>query len=167
MIGEMRDAVSISTAMTAAETGHLVLTTLHTPSAAGTIERIVGSFDGARQPQVVMQLAQTLQSVIAQRLVPSADRKRRIPAMEILLANDAVRGIIREGRLQHLNNVITTSRGQGMQTMDQSLSDLVKRGLVTHDDALAASVNPAELRSLLGTKYAEPPQRPSDTGPGS
>lgn len=148
-VGEMRDLDTMETALTAAETGHLVLATLHTPSAAGTIERIVGSFDGSRQPQIILQLASTLLGAIAQRLIPSADKKRRILATEVLLANSAVRNMIRENKLHQIPNAILAGRAAGMHTLEDSLADLYRKGLVTYDHALAAANSPAQLRSIL------------------
>lgn len=149
-VGEMRDLDTMGTALAAAETGHLVLATLHTPSASGTIERIVSSFDGSRQPQVILQLASTLQAIIAQRLIPSVDKSRLVLACEVLLANDAVRNMIREQKIHQLQNIITTSRPAGMQTMEDSLAELYQKGLITLDQALAASNNTERLERLLG-----------------
>jgi len=149
VIGEMRDLDTMETALTAAETGHLVLATLHTPSASGAVERIVSSFEGRRQPQIVMQLATTLQGAIAQRLLPTADKERRVLATEVLIANDAVRNMIREGKAHMLYNPICTSRAAGMHSLEDSLSDLYRRGLITIDHALANANNPGMLQRLL------------------
>ena len=149
-IGEMRDLDTMETALTAAETGHLVIATLHTPNAVSTIERIAFAFDGPRQALVVFQLATTLQGVIAQRLIPRLDKQGRVLATEVLIANDAVRNIIREKRLHQLHNVVATSKTEdGMHTLESSLADLYQRGLITYDAALAQATDPEQLRSLV------------------
>jgi twitching motility protein PilT len=148
-VGEMRDLETMETALTAAETGHLVLATLHTPSACGTVERIVGSFDGARQPQVIVQLASTLRGIVAQRLVPTVDKKSRVLATEVLLGTEPVRAVIRENRLHHLPNTLATGRKSGMHAMEESLADLYRRGLISLDRALANANTPRDLKALL------------------
>ena len=148
-VGEMRDLETMETALAAAETGHLVLATLHTPSAAGTVERIVSSFEGSRQPQVVLQLASTLQGVIAQRLIPSVDKTRRVLATEVLLANDAVRNTIRDLRTHQLHNVIATSKSIGMHLMEEDLAELYREGMITLDQALANADMPDRVEALL------------------
>lgn len=148
MIGEMRDAASISTAMTAAETGHLVFATLHTNSASQTIDRIIDTFPAAQQGQAISQLAATLVAVVSQRLVPKAGGGR-IPACEIMIANSAVRNLIRERKTFQIDVVIETNAQEGMQTLNHSLADLVKRRLVTEENAELYSTNPAELKLLL------------------
>ncbi len=149
-VGEMRDMETIETALTAAETGHLVLATLHTPSAGGTVERVIGSFDGQRQPQAVLQLASTLQAVVTQRLVPSVDKDRLILATEVLLANDAVRNLIREQKPHLLHNTISTNRADGMQSLEDSLGSLYTQGVITYEAALAHANRPEVLKGLLG-----------------
>lgn len=149
VIGEMRDTETMETALTAAETGHLVLATLHTPSATGATERIVSSFEGSRQPQIILQLATTLQGVIAQRLLTAVDKTHRVLATEVLIANDAVRNMIREGRVYQLYNILATSRSAGMHTMEDSLAELYRRGLITLDRAYAAANHPGNLRQML------------------
>lgn len=149
-VGEMRDMETIETALTAAETGHLVLATLHTPSAGGTVERIIGSFDGQRQPQAVLQLASTLQGVITQRLVPSVDKDRLLLATEVLLATDAVRNLVREQKPHLLHNAISTGRSEGMQSLEDSLATLYSKGLITYDTALAHANRPEVVKALLG-----------------
>ena len=148
-IGEMRDIDTMETALTAAETGHLVIATLHTPNAMGTVERIVGSFEGGRQRQVILQLSSVLEAVVAQRLVPTVDKKRRVLACEILLATTAVRNIIRESNLHQLQNAIVTSRGVGMQTMEEALAGLYRQGLITLDQALSNANHPDDLKNML------------------
>ncbi len=148
-IGEMRDLDTIDTALTAAETGHLVIATLHTPSAAGSIERIIGVFDGQRQSQITLQLASTLQGVIAQRLIPTVDKTHRVLASEVLLANDAVRSMIRENRIHMLRNTIATSRATGMVAMEDSLFELYTKGIITIDQAMTHANDLDLLRAKL------------------
>ncbi len=148
MIGEMRDPISISTAMTAAETGHLVFSTLHTNSAAQTIDRIIDSFPAEQQGQVTSQLAATLVAIISQRLVTKIDGGR-IPATEIMLMNPAIRNLIREHKSYQIDLVIETSLQEGMVTLNRSLADLVVQKLVTLEEAELKSTNPTELRILL------------------
>ena len=151
-IGEMRDLDTMETALTAAETGHLVFATLHTPSACGTVERIVSSFDGPRQPQVTLQLASVLQGVISQRLLPSVDKSHRVLASEVLVATTAVRNIIRENNLHQLRNAILTSRKEGAHTIEDSLSKLYQRGVITIDQAKQNANVPSELDRVLKDK---------------
>ena len=148
MIGEMRDKESISTAMTAAETGHLVFSTLHTNSASQTIDRIIDSFPAEQQGQVVSQLAATLVGIISQRLVPRIDGGR-IPACEIMLTNSAIRNLIRERKVYQIDLVIETSLQEGMTTLNRSLADLVKAREISLESAEFYSSNPGELRLLL------------------
>lgn len=148
MIGEMRDTVSISTAMTAAETGHLVLSTLHTNSASQTIDRIIDSFPAEQQGQVTSQLAATLVAIISERLVPRVSGGR-IPAMEVMIVNPAIRNLIRERKTYQIDLVIETSLQEGMVTLNRSLVNLVKNKEITLENAELYSLNPAELRILL------------------
>ncbi len=148
MIGEMRDAVSIGTAMTAAETGHLVLSTLHTNSAAQTIDRIIDSFPAEQQGQVTSQLAATLVAIVSERLLPRISGGR-IPSMEIMIVNPAIRNLIRERKTYQIDLVIETSLQEGMVTLNRSLVNLVKNKEITLDNAELYSLNPAELRILL------------------
>ena len=148
MIGEMRDAVSISTAMTAAETGHLVLSTLHTNSASQTIDRIIDSFPAEQQGQVTSQLAATLVAIVSERLLPRISGGR-IPAMEIMIVNPAIRNLIRERKTYQIDLVIETSLQEGMLTLNRSLVNLIKNKEVTLDNGELYSLNPAELRILL------------------
>ncbi|MFA5053129.1 MAG: PilT/PilU family type 4a pilus ATPase [Parcubacteria group bacterium] len=148
MIGEMRDRESISTAMTAAETGHLVFSTLHTNSAAQTIDRIVDSFPAEQQDQAASQLAATIVGIISQRLVPKIDGGR-VPACELMIANSAIRNLIREKKFFQIDLVIETSLQEGMITLNRSLAELVKRREVALETAEMYSLNPSELRLLL------------------
>lgn len=148
MIGEMRDPESISTAMTAAETGHLVFSTLHTNSAAQTIDRIIDSFPAAQQGQVTSQLAATLVAIVSERLVPRIEGGR-IPACEVMFVNSAVRNLIRERKTYQIDLVIETSLQEGMMTLNRSLAELVRRKEVSLENAELYSSNPSELRILL------------------
>lgn len=145
VVGEMRDPEAIATALTAAETGHLVLATMHSPSVSQAIERIVGVFDGNAQRQIVMQLANSLQGIIAQELLPAADRTRRVLAYELLIANGAVRNLIRENQLHQMENTIQMSRKEGMVLMDNCLHDLYCKCLVTYDTAVSRARQPDRI----------------------
>src|ERR1051325_9635724 len=145
VVGEMRDPEAIATALTAAETGHLVLATMHSPSVSQAIERIVGVFDGNSQRQIVMQLANSLQGIIAQELLPAADRTRRVLAYELLVANGAVRNLIRENQLHQMENTIQMSRKEGMVLMDNCLHDLYCKCLVTYDTAVSRARQPDRI----------------------
>lgn len=148
MIGEMRDVESISTAMTAAETGHLVLSTLHTNSAAQTIDRIIDTFPPEKQSQAAAQLAATLVGVVSKRLVPQIGGGR-VPACEILLINSAVRNLIRERKSHQIDLVIETNLKSGMVSLNRSLAQLVKAKKITLETAELHSLNPAELKLLI------------------
>ncbi len=148
MIGEMRDSVSIATAMTAAETGHLVFSTLHTNSASQTIDRIIDSFPAEQQGQVTSQLAATLIAILSIRLMPRL-AGGRIPAMEIMIVNPAIRNLIRERKVYQIDLVIETSLQEGMMTLNRSLAGLVKNKEVSLENAELYSLNPAELQILL------------------
>ena len=148
MIGEMRDAESISTAMTAAETGHLVFSTLHTNSASQTIDRIIDTFPSGQQGQATSQLAATLVAIVSQRLVPRVDGGR-VPALEIMLVNSAIRNLIREHKSYQIDVVIETNAHEGMTTLNRSLATLLKRKEISLENAELYSLNPAELRLLI------------------
>ena len=145
VVGEMRGFEAISTALTAAETGHLVLATMHSPSVAHALERITGVFEGAAQRQIILQLANALQGIIAQELLPAADRTRRVLAYELVVANGAVRNLIRENQLHQLENTIQTGRKEGMNLMDNCLYDLYCRCLITYDTALSHARQPDRI----------------------
>lgn len=136
LVGEMRDPETISTAVTAAETGHLVLATLHTPGAAGAIDRIIDVFPSYQQSQIRAQLAGTLEAVIAQFLLPRKDDPGRVPAVELLIANSAVRNLIRSGKAHQLTTVMETGMRLGMRTMDQALKELVDKDMVSYETAI-------------------------------
>lgn len=148
MIGEMRDPETISSAVTAAETGHFVLTTLHTNTAAQTIDRIIDSFPPHQQNQIRMQLASTILGIISRRLIPCLSGGV-INAVEIMIANSAIRNLIREGKIHQINMIIETSANEGMITLNRSLSDLVQKGIISLEAAEIHSPNIAELRILL------------------
>jgi twitching motility protein PilT len=149
LVGEMRDLETISTALTAAETGHLVFATLHTQSAPSTIDRIIDVFPSGQQQQVRIQLAATLQGIVTQNLVPTADGQGRIAALEILLPDDAVRNLVRQGKVEQVYTVMQTSSGRGMQTMEQSLADLALRRIITLEAAFARTNRAEQLATLL------------------
>jgi len=146
-VGEMRDLETISAALTAAETGHLVISTLHTPDAPQTVDRIVDVFPADQQPQIRAQLANALEAVISQKLLPRVDCEGRIMASEIMMATPAVRNIIRENKIQTLYNSIATGQSFGMQTMDACLRRLYQQGIITYDTAATRARFPGELRS--------------------
>lgn len=149
LIGEMRDLESISIALTAAETGHLVLSTLHTQTAPLTIHRIVDVFQDFQRNQIRQQLADTLHAVISQQLLPTADGRGRVVAVELMLGSTAVRSLIREGKEHQLYTAIQTGRSMGMQTMDQSLAELCLGGKITQETAFQRCVDKVELERLL------------------
>ncbi len=148
MIGEMRDKESIATALTAAETGHLVFSTLHTNSASQTIDRIIDSFPAEQQGQISSQLAAVLVGIVSERLIARIDGGR-VPACEVMLTNSAIRNLIRERKSYQIDLVIETSMQEGMITLNHSLMELVKRGEISLENAELCSLNPSELRILL------------------
>ncbi|MCD5406999.1 MAG: type IV pilus twitching motility protein PilT [Desulfotomaculum sp.] len=148
LIGEMRDLETISTAITAAETGHLVLATLHTTSASSTIDRIIDVFPPHQQQQVRMQLANTIQGVICQQLLPRSDGKGRVAALEILVATPAVRNLIRENKTHQIVSQIQTGSKVGMQTMDMCLKKLVQSGMINLEIAKNKAMNVGNLTRL-------------------
>jgi twitching motility protein PilT len=148
MIGEMRDPESIAIALTAAETGHLVFSTLHTNSASQTIDRIIDSFPANQQGQIRSQLAATLLGIVSERLVPRI-RGGRVPACEIMICNSAIRNLIREGKTYQIDLIIDTSSQEGMISLNRSLADLVRRREISLEQAENYSLNPSELRQLL------------------
>ena len=153
LVGEMRDLETMSAALTAAETGHLVLTTLHTPSAAQAIDRFIDIFPPHHQHQVRVQLSTTLEGVLYQVLVPRSNGSGRVAAVEIMLATSAVRNLIREGKTYQLVNVIQTGSQYGMQTLDQALLALYRNGIISRAEALARSVDVEELKEMLGESH--------------
>ena len=148
LIGEMRDLETIQAAITIAETGHLVFATLHTNSAAQSIDRMVDVFPSHQQPQVRTQLSNMLMAICAQRLVPAIGGGR-VVAAEIMVANPAIRALIRDGKTHQLDNAIQTGADQGMQTMDRTLAKLVQTGVITYDSAREFAVDINELNRLV------------------
>ncbi|MBF0122929.1 MAG: type IV pilus twitching motility protein PilT [Candidatus Omnitrophica bacterium] len=149
VVGEMRDLETIGTALTAAETGHLVFATLHTPDAPQTVERIIDVFPPHQQHQVRQQLSAALQGVISQKLLPRAGGKGRVVATEIMVATPAIRNLIREGAVEQMVTSLQTGGQYGMRTMDRSLKDHMEAGLITHETALAHAKSVDEFRHLL------------------
>ncbi len=141
LVGEMRDLETISMALRAAETGHLVFSTLHTNSAADTIERIINAFPAHQQGQARLQLAGSIEAVIAQTLIPTADGQGRIAAMELMLATPAIRNLIRDEKIYQIPSTIQISRKMGMQSLDQSLKDLLMEGRISREEALKRAIN--------------------------
>lgn len=137
LVGEMRDLETISTALTAAETGHLIFATLHTPSAPQSIDRIVDIFPPYQQPQVRVQLSTTLEAVIYQTLIPKMDGKGRVAGVEVMIATDAIKNLIREGKTSHMWNVMQTGSQFGMQTLDQAINLLYHSRKINYDEAIA------------------------------
>ncbi|MFC1705889.1 type IV pilus twitching motility protein PilT [Planctomycetota bacterium] len=152
VIGEMRELEAIQTALTAAETGHLVLATLHTPNTMQTVERITSVFPATQQKQVVLQLANSLQGAIVQDLIPSADGTHRVMAYEILVANEAVRANIRDESLHLLYNTLQTGKRDGMITMDDCLLNLYQKARITYDAAITRARNPDRFATHRGAK---------------
>jgi twitching motility protein PilT len=150
LVGEMRDLETISTALTAAETGHLVFATLHTQDAPQTIDRIVDVFPPFQQQQVRVQLASTLQGVVTQQLLLKADKRGRTPASEVLVVTPAVRNLIREAKVHQIYSTMQAGGKFGMQTMDQALADMVKKGIITYETASAQCHSIEELNRMLG-----------------
>ena len=149
LLGEMRDLETISTALTAAETGHLVFGTLHTQSAPSTIDRIIDVFPAEQQAQVRMQLANTLQGIVTQTLLPTLDGKGRVCALEILVLDDAIRNLIRQGKIEQVYSYMQTGTRRGMQTMEQSLTELIQKRQITVPEAVSRSSRPEALISAL------------------
>ena len=149
LVGEMRDLETISTALTAAETGHLVFATLHTQDAPQSVDRVIDVFPAHQQQQIRVQLAASLQAIVTQQLVPTKNPGRAV-ASEVLIATPAVRNLIREGKVHQIYSSMQAGGKFGMQTMDQSLADLVKLGRITMEMAVERSSNPEDLRRLVG-----------------
>ncbi len=149
LVGEMRDLETISLAITAAETGHLVMATLHTADAAQTVDRIIDVFPPGQQQQVRLQLSTTLQAIFSQTLLPLADGTGRIVAYEVLLCTPAIRAMIREGKTHQLYSAIQSGAKYGMITLDACLKELCNKGLVTIEEAMAKSSNPVEFEKMV------------------
>lgn len=149
LVGEIRDLESISIALTAAETGHLVLSTLHTISAAKTIERIINVFPPHQQQQIRMQLATVTEGIISQQLIPRVDGEGRIAALEVMIGTNAVKNLIREGKTYQIESCMQTGAKYGMKTMDMSLSELYKRGLISYESAINYAVDKELLSKII------------------
>ena len=149
LVGEMRDLETTSAAITAAETGHLVFSTLHTVNAPQTIERIIDIYPSDQQNQIRSMLANTLQAVISQTLFKRADKPGMVPAIEVMLCTPAVRNCIRENRIFEIPNIIETSRALGMQTLDSSIKQLFVNGHISKEDAIAQAAHPEKLERSL------------------
>jgi twitching motility protein PilT len=150
LVGEMRDVETVEAALTAAETGHLVFATLHTKTAAQSIDRMVNVFPPHQQPQVRAQLAEVLNAVVTQQLLLRRDGTGLCLAVELLLVNPAIRNLIREGKVYQIQSVLQTGSAAGMITMESSLKALCDGGLITYEDALGAALDPRELARLMG-----------------
>jgi len=148
LLGEMRDYETIKTAMTAAETGHLVISTLHTIGAANTIDRIIDNFPPNQQQQIRIQISMVMQAVISQQLIPTLD-EGIYPAFEIMFFNNAIRNMIRESKVHQIDSVITTSQDEGMVSMDNSLLNLYRRGMISKDSAIVYSGNSELMKKKL------------------
>lgn len=153
LVGEMRDNETIHLAVTAAETGHLVFGTLHTNSAAESVDRMVGVFPADEQDQIRTQLSNSLVAIISQQLLPSQEGGR-VAAIEVMIANSAIRNLIRENKAHQMHSIMQTQTQIGMQTMDQALRDLYLEGIITLDMAMARSHNPSELENMINNQEA-------------
>lgn len=149
LIGEMRDLETMEAAMTAAETGHLVLSTLHTLGAANTIDRVIDVFPPNQQQQIRVQLSMVLQTIVSQQLVPTKDKKVA-PAFEIMQCNSAIRTLIRDGKVHQIDSTISSSAKEGMRTMDSSLLELVRNGIIEKDTAINCSINQEAMTRNVG-----------------
>ncbi len=149
LVGEMRDLETISGTLTAAETGHLVFSTLHTSDASQTVDRIVDVFPPHQQQQIRIQLAAVLEAVFSQQLIPHSSGVGRVPAVEVMIATSAIRNLIREGKSHQIYNAIQTGSKHGMQTMEQSLLELFTAKQVTLEDALLHTMHPEDLRRMI------------------
>jgi twitching motility protein PilT len=163
LVGEMRDLETIAIALTAAETGHLVFATLHTQSAPSTIDRIIDVFPAEQQDQVRMQLALSLEGIMTQTLLKTIDEQGRVPALEVLIPDDAIRNLIRQGKIEQIYSFMQTGTKRGMLTMEQSLADLVSKHLISVETAVSRSTRADQLvglleRSGVQTGRAIPPQ---------
>jgi twitching motility protein PilT len=149
LLGEMRDLETIATALTAAETGHLVFATVHTQDAPSTVDRLIDVFPPAQQEQIRIQIGSTLQAVVAQTLVPTIDGAGRLAAVEILFPDDAARNLIRQAKVEQIYSIMQTGTQRGMQTLEQALADLVVRGKISQETALTRSSRPDQLLGIL------------------
>lgn len=163
LVGEMRDIETIQLAITAAETGHLVFATLHTNNCAESIDRMIDVFPPGQQEQIRVQLANNIQAVVAQQLLPRANTPGRVPAIEVMIATPAIRNLIRENKTHQIPSMIQTSAAHGMIAMDQSLRDLYLKGFVTLEEAMMRAQNVDELKKMINTPQTggtgAPPRR--------
>jgi twitching motility protein PilT len=166
LVGEMRDLETMQMAVSAAETGHLVFATLHTNSAATSVERIVDSFPPGQQEQVRLQLSNNLQAILCQQLIPRANQPGRVCCMEIMRASPAIRNLIRESKAHQITSMIQTSANLGMTTMDQSLRDLYVRGVISFEEAMTRAMNPTELEKMIRTQTSPLPGQPGSLPSG-
>jgi len=165
LVGEMRDMETISLAITAAETGHLVFATLHTNNAAESVDRMIDVFPPGQQEQIRVQLSNNLVAIISQQLLPRAGSGGRVPANEIMIASSAIRNLIREAKTHQITSMIQTSGNAGMITMDQCLRDLYLKGFITLEDGMSRCQNPDELRKMINTQAAPPGGGPQGGAP--
>src|SRR5262249_47792115 len=156
LVGEMRDRETISTALPAAETGHLVFGTLHTQSAPSTIDRIIDVFPAEQQEQVRVQLASTLQGIVTQTLLPTIGDSGRVAALEVLFPDDATRNLIRQGKVEQIYSIMQTNTSRGMQTLEQALADLTMRRVIHESKARGARSRPDQLEGLFERAGFEP-----------
>jgi twitching motility protein PilT len=164
LLGEMRDLETIGTALTAAETGHLVFATLHTQDAPSTVDRLIDVFPAAQQEQIRVQIAATLQGIVTQTLLPTADGQGRVAALEILLPDDAVRNLIRQAKVEQIYSVMQTNTGRGMQTLEQAMLELASYGKITTAVALQRSSRPDQLKSLFQRNGLMAADAPGEVG---
>ena len=150
LVGEMRDYETISIALTAAETGHLVFSTLHTVGASSTVDRIIDVFPPNQQQQIRVQLAMTIQGIVSQQLLTRVDQMGRVAAIETMIANTAVRNNIREGKSHQMNNIIQTNAKAGMKLMDDALCDLCRQGQISREDAFGRCIDPDYMKMIMG-----------------
>jgi twitching motility protein PilT len=151
LVGEMRDQETMQMAIRAAETGHLVFATLHTNSAAQTVDRIVDSFPPAQQEQVRLMLSNSIQAVLCQQLLPRATGRGRVCALEVMIATAAIRNLIREAKSHQITSSIQTGAAVGMQTLDQHLRELYLKGIITYEEAMGRAMNQDELKKMIST----------------
>jgi len=149
LVGEMRDLETISTAITAAETGHLVFSTLHTTGAASTIDRIIDVFPPDQQQQIRIQLALVLESVVSQQLIPTIDHQSRVAAFEVMHTNKAIKELIREGKTYQIESMVQSNKNSGLQTMDDSIFDLYTQGLIDRENAIGFAQDSVEMEQKL------------------
>jgi twitching motility protein PilT len=149
LVGEMRDLETIALAITCAETGHLVMATLHTNNAAESVDRMIDVFTPEQQEQIRVQLSNNLVAILSQQLLPRAGQPGRVAAIEVMIANSAIRNLIRENKAHQMHSIIQTALQIGMQSMDQALRDLYKQGLITYETAQRRAHNVAELEKLI------------------